>query len=76
MEERTAICRVAADILNKHSGQLHTGCLPAWVLGEVLTTCKPKRLPCFEPFATFWAGTFHFLQGKQCKITTFRHLEI
>jgi hypothetical protein len=42
MEERPPIWRVAANKLNKQSGQPTRGGPPAWGLGEVLTTLPVK----------------------------------
>jgi hypothetical protein len=42
MEERRALWRVAANVLNKQRGQPTGGDPPAWGLGEVLTTLPVK----------------------------------
>ena len=48
MEERPPICKVAANILN---GQPTRDGLPAWELGELLTTLHRKNWPCYERVA-------------------------
>jgi len=50
MEERPPIWRVAANILNKQSRTAEKRGLPAWGLGEVLTTPHCKNTYCYEIF--------------------------
>jgi hypothetical protein len=48
MGERPPIWRVAANILNKQSGQPTMGGTPAWGLGVVLTTPHRKNVSCCD----------------------------
>jgi len=67
-KKRPSVWWVAANVLNKHSGQPTRDCPPAWELGEVLTTPRRKNRPCYETdyFASVWAEPL--VQIKQWKM--------